>query len=52
MAISLAFGVLASTFITLIMVPALYQITEDLFGWDPVAQGQMSVADRHRSQSV
>ena len=52
MAISLAFGVLASTFITLIMVPALYQITEDLFGWDPVAQGQMSVADRHGSQSV
>lgn len=52
MAISLAFGVLAATFITLIMVPALYQITEDLFGWDPVAQGQMSVADRHGSPSV
>ncbi len=39
MAISLAFGVLAATFITLIMVPALYQISEDIFGWDPVAQG-------------
>jgi len=39
MAISLAFGVLFATFITLIIVPALYNIVEDWFGWDPVAQG-------------
>jgi len=41
MAISLAFGVLSATFITLILVPCLYHIAEDLFGWDPVAQGQI-----------
>ena len=39
MAVSLAFGVLFATFITLMMVPALYTIVEDWFGWDPVAQG-------------
>jgi multidrug efflux pump subunit AcrB len=39
MAVSLAFGVLFATFITLFLVPALYTITEDLFGWDAVAQG-------------
>ncbi|MFP6816184.1 MAG: efflux RND transporter permease subunit, partial [Pseudomonadales bacterium] len=39
MAISLAFGVLFATFITLILVPALYKIADDLVGWDPVAQG-------------
>ncbi len=39
MAISLAFGVLFATSITLIYVPVLYRITEDFFGWDPVAQG-------------
>jgi multidrug efflux pump subunit AcrB len=39
MAVSLAFGVLFATFITLFLVPALYCISEDLFGWDPVAQG-------------
>lgn len=39
MAVSLAFGVLFATFITLFLVPALYAIAEDLFGWDPVAQG-------------
>jgi multidrug efflux pump subunit AcrB len=39
MAVSLAFGVLFATFITLLMVPALYNIVEDLFGWDPVSQG-------------
>jgi len=39
MAISLAYGVLFATFITLFLVPALYNIVEDLFGWDPVAQG-------------
>ena len=39
MAVSLAFGVLFATFITLIYVPVLYRIAEDVFGWDPVAQG-------------
>ncbi len=39
MAVSLAFGVLFATFITLFLVPALYAIAEDVFGWDPVAQG-------------
>ncbi|MDP6376239.1 MAG: efflux RND transporter permease subunit, partial [Pseudomonadales bacterium] len=39
MAVSLAYGVVFATFITLIYVPVLYRITEDLFGWDPVAQG-------------
>jgi multidrug efflux pump subunit AcrB len=39
MAVSLAFGVLFATFITLFLVPSLYAIAEDLFGWDPVAQG-------------
>ena len=39
MAVSLAFGVLFATFITLIYVPVLYRIVEDIFGWDPVAQG-------------
>ncbi len=39
MAVSLAFGVLFATFITLIYVPTLYRIVEDLFGWNPVMQG-------------
>ena len=39
MAVSLAFGVIFATFITLIYVPVLYRIVEDIFGWDPVAQG-------------
>ncbi len=42
MAVSLAFGVLFATFITLFLVPALYSITEDLFGWNHVAQGAAS----------
>jgi multidrug efflux pump subunit AcrB len=47
MAISLAFGVLFATFITLFLVPALYQVTEDLFGWDPVAQGLVDPDEAH-----
>ncbi len=39
MAISLAFGVLFATVITLILVPALYKVAEDIAGWDAVAQG-------------
>ena len=33
MAISLAFGVLFATTITLFLVPSLYMISEDIFGW-------------------
>jgi multidrug efflux pump subunit AcrB len=33
MAISLAYGVLFATAVTLVMVPALYLIAEDFFGW-------------------
>ena len=39
MAVSLAYGVLFATFITLLYVPVLYRIVDDLFGWDAVAQG-------------
>jgi len=39
MAIALGFGVLFSTFITLFLVPTLYRMIEDLFGWDAIAQG-------------
>ena len=39
MAISLAYGVLFATFITLFYVPVLYRIVEDVFGWDPAIQG-------------
>ena len=41
MAISLAFGVLFATAITLLLVPSLYRIVEDLSPWDPVAQGMV-----------
>jgi multidrug efflux pump subunit AcrB len=50
MAISLAFGVLFATGITLIMVPSLYQIAEDWFGWDEVAQGAVDADDAHRAR--
>ena len=43
MGISLAFGVLFATFITLLLVPSLYKIAEDVSGWDPVAQGMREV---------
>ena len=45
MAISLAYGVLFATFITLFYVPVLYRIAEDLFGWDAVAQGVREVGE-------
>ena len=45
MAVSLAYGVLFATFITLFYVPVLYRIVEDIFGWDPVAQGVQTSAD-------
>jgi multidrug efflux pump subunit AcrB len=50
MAISLAFGVLFATAITLIMVPSLYRIAEDWFGWDEVAQGAVDADDAHRAR--
>ncbi len=39
MAISLAFGVLFATAITLILVPGLYVIVEDFFEWGPLREG-------------
>ena len=44
MAISLAYGVLFATFITLFYVPVLYRIVEDIFGWDPATQGAQQAA--------
>jgi multidrug efflux pump subunit AcrB len=52
MAISLAFGVLFATAITLIIVPSLYRIAEDWFGWDPVAQGAIDADDAHRARQA
>jgi multidrug efflux pump subunit AcrB len=49
MAIALGFGVLFATFITLFLVPALYNIAEDFFAWDAVSQG---VTEEPRSGSV
>ena len=51
MAVSLAYGVLFATFITLLYVPVLYRIAEDIFGWDAVAQGVQEVPDaaQHRA---
>jgi multidrug efflux pump subunit AcrB len=48
MAISLAFGVLFATFITLFLVPALYRMVEDYFSWNPVAQGQLDPDEMHK----
>jgi len=45
MAISLAWGVLFATVITLVIVPALYVIVDDLVGWDAVAQGQKQAGE-------
>ncbi|MCP5178758.1 MAG: efflux RND transporter permease subunit [Pseudomonadales bacterium] len=45
MAISLAWGVLFATVITLVIVPALYVIVDDLVGWDAVAQGQKQTGE-------
>ena len=51
MAISLAFGVLFATFITLVLVPCLYAILEDikavflrLLGRDPTPEPQLESA--------
>ena len=51
MAVSLAFGVLFATFITLIYVPVLYRIAEDIFGWDPVAQGMQESREELHPQA-
>ena len=50
MAISLAFGVLFATAITLVLVPALYQVAEDLVGWDEVAQGAVDPDALHTAR--
>jgi multidrug efflux pump subunit AcrB len=47
MAISLAFGVLFATAITLVLVPSLYKIADDWVGWDPVAQGAIDPDSLH-----
>ena len=52
MAVSLAYGVLFATFITLIYVPVLYRITDDLFGWDPVAQGMVDIDAEHQAEQA
>ena len=52
MAVSLAFGVLFATFITLIYVPVLYRIVEDIFGWDPVAQGVKEPREQTQRQAA
>ena len=52
MAVSLAFGVLFATFITLIYVPVLYRIVEDIFGWDPVAQGIQESREQPERQAA
>jgi multidrug efflux pump subunit AcrB len=48
MAISLAFGVLFATFITLFLVPSLYRMVEDFFSWNPVAQGEIDPDEMHK----
>jgi len=52
MAISLAWGVLFATFITLVLVPALYVIVDDLFGWDRIAQGEAEAAPVYGAAST
>jgi len=52
LAISLAYGVLFATAITLIYVPVLYRIVEDIFGWDPVAQGMQESRDEPGEQTA
>ncbi len=52
MAVSLAYGVLFATFITLLLVPVLYRIAEDVFGWDAVAQGVEEPAEARRHEDI
>ena len=44
MAISLAFGVLFATVITLVLVPGLYVIVEDFVEWGPLRDGDEELA--------
>jgi multidrug efflux pump subunit AcrB len=55
MAISLGFGVIFATFVTLLLVPAVYVVLDDLlrgirfvFGRQPAAASEASTADRAR----
>ena len=52
MAVSLAYGVLFATFITLLLVPVLYRIAEDFFGWDAVAQGVEEPAEARTHEDI
>jgi len=52
MAISLAYGVLFATVITLILVPSLYVIVDDIFGWDRTAQGDVGAAGADADTSM
>ena len=51
MAVSLAFGVVVATTITLLLVPSLYLIVEDFFEWGGLKQKTLeSEARQHRGQ--
>lgn len=54
MAISLAFGVLFATAITLVLVPGLYMIVEDFFEWGPMREGSQAepMAQQTRQQTA
>ena len=46
MAVSLAFGVIFSTFITLVLIPAGYMILEDVLALGARLTGRRPVAER------
>ncbi len=48
MAISLAWGVIAATTITLFLVPCLYLVAEDFFTWHGIKDREDIVGDQHR----
>ena len=51
MAVSLAFGVVVATTITLLLVPSLYLIVEDFFEWGGLKQKTLeSEAAQHNQQ--
>jgi multidrug efflux pump subunit AcrB len=52
MAISLGFGVLFATAITLILVPCLYLIAEDFFEWGELARQEDLAAQQSQSASA
>jgi hypothetical protein len=52
MAISLGFGVLAATAITLILVPTLYRVLEDVKSWFGVGAEEARVSRQLRSEEA